>query len=143
MTTFCRRTTALALLVFASTALASEPDDELEATMQVFDSSADVPAALSELPSPGAADVDAGREAAVFVDSEVEDAADAAADERNRGYRQELEAVLREGFLSDTAFERGSDSQRPLGYREDRFHFEEGEDVDLEDTFNDEDEVQP
>ena len=49
---------------------------------------------------------------------------------------------MREGFIASPSFEGANQHDERLGVREDYFHIEEGEDVDVEDGFNDEDDVE-
>ena len=142
MKTVSLLTIALVFLTGASIGIAQETVEELDAPMQVFDSMARVPGALYDMPGPEIGDGELIYEMETpEVTEESLEAAEKAA--RDEAYRQEIAAAVREGFASDAAFERGGQFDPRLGHREDAFHTEEGEDVDLEDSFNDDPDDDP
>jgi hypothetical protein len=132
--------TLAGLAIAALPALADDRLDDLDGPMRGFDSVAEVPAALAELPDPrriGEPDPDAIREIAK-APPPVGGEARAEFDRAVRGaFASELEDGVREGFIADVEFEHPDGSNAVLAPREDYFHEEEGEDVDLEDEFND------
>jgi len=132
-------------------AAGDEPLDELDAPMAVFDDVSLVPSALARMPLPaanaaGAAYNDApyGGPEEARDDSEAEDGF---GDDRNLKrqvqveFEQDLVEGVREGYRAPQEFEGLDRREERLGLREDHFHIEEGEDVDVEDGFNDEDEL--
>lgn len=133
-------------------ATADEPLDELDAPMTVFDDVASVPTAVSRMPRPatnaaGAAYNDAPLTVAAEADVAIaeEDLLDedsVAKREIRAEFERDLVEGVREGYRAPQAFEGLDREEERLWIREDHFHIEEGEDVDVEDGFNEEDEAE-
>ena len=132
-------------------AAADEPLDDLDAPMAVFDDVSLVPAALARMPLPAANPAGAAyNDAADAGPSEVDEgygSDDGFGDDRSLKlqvqfeFEQDLVENVREGYRAPQEFEGLDRREERLGLREDQFHIEEGEDVDVEDGFNDEDEA--
>ena len=139
---------AATLLFFGDAGSADEALAGLDAPVTVFDAAADVPGAVADMPRP-----DADPRGAAYNDAPIEEDEDLYDDglligpdrdtkaEIRAEYDRELVDHVREGFLASPAFEGANQADERLGAREDYFHIEVGEDVDLEDSFNDEAEL--
>ena len=126
--------------------------DDLDAPMDVFDDVSEIPGRLAEMPLPdddAAADVVFGSPGALArepsnagAEAEEGDTFGDDSDERrllHDSYGRELAGQVREGFIVADEFEDDGRGEPLLGEHEDDFHEEAGEDVDVEDDFDDED----
>jgi hypothetical protein len=144
-------TASLVLGVAAAATAAEDRLDDLDATMDVFDDVGEVPSAMADLPVPRVLDDGLvedelargdGRMAGAVPDESSDDAGnfDDVRDPKReiaREYRRDLAADVGERFVVAGEFEDGGRAEPPLGEHEDDFHEEAGEDVDVEDGFND------
>ena len=132
-------------------ASADQPLDDLDAPMAVFDGLSEVPPAVADMPVPnadpaGAAYNDVPSDSQGETEPMYDDGGEFA-DDRGTSrevlaeYDRDLSDSVREGFVFARQFEGANRPEERLGRREDYFHVKEGEDVDLEDGFNDEAEV--
>lgn len=120
-------------------AVAADRLDDLDGPMQGFDSLADVAPAIARLPKPrGGGEPDTLPDPdAVAVEELALDAVGEQKRARDGAFASELERKVSEGFVVDRDFEPADTGASLLVPAEDHFHEEEGEDVDLEDGFND------
>ncbi|MEO1204294.1 MAG: hypothetical protein AAFX10_16440 [Pseudomonadota bacterium] len=132
-------------LLFLGDSAADEAFEDLEAPMTVFDTPGEVANAVDEMPRPASDPRGAAYNDAVPVEGEeiYDDTLLIGADRDTKAeiqaeYNRDLVDRVREGFVASPAFEGANQVDERLGAREDYFHIEEGEDVDLEDSFNDE-----
>ncbi len=140
---------SVALLGAAMQAGADGALEDLDAPMTVFETPGEVAGIVAGMPRP-----DADPRGAAYNDAAPEEVDDLTDDELVIGpdrdtkreiqaqYDRELVDRVREGFVAAPTFEGANRDEERLGAREDFFHFEEGEDVDVEDGFNDEDEIE-
>ena len=132
-------------LLFGDFGSADEQFEDLDAPMTVFDTPGEIAGTVAEMPRP-----DADPRGAAYNDGLPADSDDLYEDELLIGpdrntkreiqaeYNRELVDQVREGFVASPSFEGANQHDERLGVREDHFHIEVGEDVDLEDSFNDE-----